>query len=107
MRAISEPDWKLCRQLHPVALERFCRRVLSDIEGLAEDSAKTSHERYLAIYRLMQQRDRELAGIFDDQRRSTAIEKLARMHVLGLVTDDEMAHFSADSREVIRFLTGR
>jgi hypothetical protein len=107
MRAISEPDWKLCRQLHPVALERFCRRVLSDIEGLAKDSSKTSHDRYLAIYGLMQQRDRELAGIFDDQRRSTAIEKLARMRTLNFVTDDEMASFSPETCEVIQFLVGR
>lgn len=107
MLAISEPDWKLYRQLHPVALERFCQRVLSDIEGLAKDSAKTSHERYLAIYSLIQQRDRELADIFNDQRRSTAIERLAQMRALNLVTDDEMAHFSPDTCQVIRFFTGR
>ena len=27
-REISEADWKLFRQLHPLALERFCERVL-------------------------------------------------------------------------------
>ena len=43
MREIGQPDWKLYRQLHPVALERFCQRVLSDIERPAKDSAKTSH----------------------------------------------------------------
>lgn len=106
MRTINEPDWKLLRQLHPLALERFCQRVLSDIEGLAQDSAKTNHERYLAIYRLIQQRDSELAEIFNDQRRSTAIEKLARMRALNLVTDDEMARFSPDIRQIVQFLTG-
>jgi hypothetical protein len=107
VRAISEPDWRVYRQLCPLALERFCQRVLSDIEGLARDSAKTSHERYLAIYGLIQQRDNELAGIFNDQRRSTAIEKLARMRALNLVTDDEVASFSPETCEVIQFLVGR
>jgi hypothetical protein len=107
VRTISESDWKLFRQLHPIALERFCQRVLSDIEGLAEDDAKTSHERYLAIYGLTQRRDSELAEIFNDQRRSTAVEQLAHMCALNLVADDEMARFSSETREVVRFLAGR
>ena len=107
MHTISEPDWKLLRQLRPLALERFCQRVLSDIERLAQESAKTSHERYLAIYDLMQQRDRELADTFNDQRRTTAFEQLARMRALNLLTDDEVAHFSSDAREVVRFFAGR
>lgn len=107
VRTISEPDWKLFRQLRPLALERFCQRVLSDIEGLAQECAKTSHERYLAIYDLMQQRDRELADTFNNQRRTMAFEQLARMWALNLLTDDEMAHFSPDTREVVRFFAGR
>ena len=30
-RTISESDWKLFRQLHALALERFCERVLSEV----------------------------------------------------------------------------
>lgn len=78
VRTISEPDWKLFRQLRPLALERFCQRVLSAIEGLIQDSAKTSHERYLAIYDLVQQRDRELADTFNDPRRPMAFRVLAK-----------------------------
>lgn len=106
-RAISEPDWKLLRQLYPMALERFCQRVLSDIEGLGKDDVKTSHERYLAIYDLMHRRDCELADTFNDQRRSTAIEQLAHMRALDLLTAEEMTRFGPDTREIIRFLTGR
>ena len=28
---IKESDWKLFRRLHPVALERFCRQVIEEI----------------------------------------------------------------------------
>lgn len=107
MRTISEPDWKFFRQLRPLALERFCQRVLSDIEGLTQDGAKTSHERYLAIYGLVQQRDRELADTFNDPRRSTAFAQLARMQDLNLLTVEEMARFSPDTREIVRFFAGR
>ena len=34
-REISETDWKLFRQLHPIAMERFCERVLSDAKARA------------------------------------------------------------------------
>jgi hypothetical protein len=104
---ISESDWRLFRQLRPIALERFCQRVLSDVEKLAQDGAKTGHDRYLAIYNLMQQRDRELSAIFDDPRRSMAIEQLARMCALDLLTDDEIAPFAPEPRAVIQFFAGR
>jgi hypothetical protein len=31
VRQISEADWKLFRQLHALALERFCEGVLSEV----------------------------------------------------------------------------
>lgn len=33
-RAIPEADWKVLRRLHPLALERFCERVLCEIDGI-------------------------------------------------------------------------
>jgi hypothetical protein len=30
-RVINESDWRIFRNLHAIALERFCQRVLSDI----------------------------------------------------------------------------
>jgi hypothetical protein len=71
--SISEADWKVFRQLRPVALERFCERALAEVGRLASDPNKTSHERYLSVFRLIERRDRELADAFDDPRRSTAL----------------------------------
>jgi hypothetical protein len=48
-REISESDWKLFRQFHPLALERFCEQVLADLGRLASDPGKSAHERYLAV----------------------------------------------------------
>jgi hypothetical protein len=41
MSGIKESDWRIFRELHDVALERFCRRVLEGVERLSADSAKT------------------------------------------------------------------
>jgi hypothetical protein len=40
MHEIGEPDWKLFRQLHPIARERFCERVLSELGPLASKTGK-------------------------------------------------------------------
>ena len=52
-REFPESDWKLFRQLHPLALDRFCARVLSEISNLATDADRTNHQRYLAVLKLM------------------------------------------------------
>ena len=32
MREIKEPDWKVLRHVHPLALERFCERAFAEID---------------------------------------------------------------------------
>ena len=105
-RQISEADWKILRHLHPVALERFTQRVLTEVDRLMSDTTMSARERYAEIFTLIQRRDRELADTFDDLRRSTALERLARMQSHESLTPDEWDRFSPQTREVLRFLNG-
>ncbi len=102
--SIHENDWKVFRQLRPVALERFCQRALSEIAQVASDTSKTSHDRYLAIYKLVQSRDDELADAFNDFRRSTAALQLAHILSHELLTDEEMTQFSPEIRDLVQLL---
>ncbi len=106
MREIKESDWKLFRQLHPIALERFCERLLAESEGLHRDTTRSAHERYLAIYQFFRQRDQEVARLFDDFRRSTALMQLAAIKGQGLLTDEEFARFSQETQNIIAVLLG-
>lgn len=106
VRQISEADWRVLRQLEPVARDRYCNRALSEVVGRATDAAVGSHARYLAVFRLLQRRDRELAGAFDGLRRSTAYLQLARMRSLGLITDAEFARFSPETRQAVSLFSG-
>jgi hypothetical protein len=101
---IEESDWKVFRQLQPVALDRCCQRVLAELDHVASDTEKTNHERYLAVYKLIQRRDKELADAFDDMRRSTAIRQIARIQSHKLWTDEEMSRFSSKTRDAVQFL---
>jgi hypothetical protein len=98
---IAEADWKILSRLKPVALERFCKGVLSEVIQLASEEAKGSHACYLELYKLIQERDDELASAFDEMKRSKAYILLARMRGLGIVTDEEFAAFSSQTQTMV------
>ena len=100
----SERDWKLLRKMAPVALERFCERVLAEAARIANAPDKTNHERYLELYRFLQAQDRDLASAFDDRRRSTALVKLAWIYSLDLLTGEEYGEFSEEARDAVSIL---
>jgi hypothetical protein len=103
---IAESDWKLFRQLREMALERFCERALSEVRRLASDTGKGAHERYLAVFELLRHRDKELAEAFDDLRRSTAWRQLAIIRARGLITEEEFARFSPETRGAVQTFLG-
>src|SRR5258708_35064984 len=102
---IPESDWKIFRQLHPVAVDRYCQKVLHDMERIAADSKKTPHQRYLAIYKLIERRDRDMSRAFDELRRSTALTQLAIIYSYGVVTEDEIMRFTPETRGIVSFLS--
>ncbi len=106
MRQISEPDWKVFRKLHAQALERFCERALSELTQLASEAGKGAHERYLAVFELVQRRDEELAEAFDDFLLSTAWRQLAVLRAHGLLTEEEFARFSPETRTAVQVWLG-
>jgi len=106
MREIKESDWKIFRQLHEVTLERFCERVLDESDPLRRDTTRSAHERYVAIYQLFHKRDEELADIFNDLRRSTALLQLAAIKGRGLLADGEFARLSQEAQNMVAVLLG-
>jgi hypothetical protein len=103
-RQISEADWKRLSRLEPVARDRFYQRVLSELVRLATAGETAGCERYRAVYQFLTERERELGAAFDGLRRSTALVQLARMRALGLVTDEDLAAFSPETREAVALL---
>lgn len=96
MRDIKESDWKIFKRLREIALERFCERVLNEVARISSDSAKSQHERYLAIHRLIRDRDREIEPIFDYLRRSTAVRQIRTFRSHDLLTAEELRQFSPE-----------
>jgi hypothetical protein len=105
-REIKEADLKVLRRLHPLALERFCERVLAEIESVKHDDARSFHQRYLDIFEIVERRDREMARIFDNPKRSNALTMLALMRSQGLLMEDEYFSLSPETRGAIELLQG-
>ena len=102
---IPESDWKVFRKLREAALERFCERVLGEIVRIASDDGITFHNRYLHIYKLIEERDNQIARAFNDPRRSNALLQLAVIYALDLVTDNELLAFTPATRGVVQSLS--
>jgi hypothetical protein len=102
--SISEREWKILREIKPIALERLCERAISQVIGVASDPTKGAHERYLAMFKVLHERDDEIANAFNDLRRSTALRQLACMKYYDLLTEGELARFSPGTRETAEFL---
>ena len=100
--SINEVDWKVFRQVRANALERFCERVLSEIGRLAAETGQSSHQRYLAVFKMLQRKDEQLGDTFDNPRRSTALLSLMRMRSQDLMTEEEFARFSPETRSRVQ-----
>jgi hypothetical protein len=106
MADIHEPDWKTLRALKPVLLDRLCTRILDECRRVIDDPGRSAHERYLALFKLLRDRDEDVASAFNDLSRSRAVWKLAWMRHLGLFTQEEWMRLSPGTRETVQFLSG-
>jgi hypothetical protein len=101
---VPETDWKVFRELREVAIERYCKRILDEVERFRADASRSHHERYLALYRWLRDRNEDLAHAFDDPRRSQMLWQLAAIHAHGLLESNELAQFTAKTRKTIESL---
>jgi hypothetical protein len=99
---IPEPDWRLFKRVHGELLERYCTRVLDELAASLKARDGTAHDRYVRAYKLLKDRDKDMARAFDDFRRSTAVMQLAIMRSMGLLTDGDLNVLSEQTQIQVR-----
>lgn len=104
-RHIAESDWKLWRVLSKEALERHCQKTLTDAARL-ESGEESAHARYLKLWQLVKRRDKEIAEVFDDPRRSRAYLQIALAVRKRILTRAELERFSEETQEIVSLLLG-
>lgn len=80
--------------------------MLAEIESVRHNDARSFHQRYLDIFEIVERRNREMACIFDDLKRSNAWTMLAQMRSQGLLMEDEYSSLSPETRSAIELLLG-
>lgn len=100
---LRESDWKVFRRLHPIALERYCQRVIEELRVTAECTSDY-HDCYLRLYRLIRERDKTMRVTFDDPSRSNAFLLLANMIAAELLPPEEIKQFSLEVQERIEVI---
>ena len=83
------------------ALERYCERVLKDVELLVHNDKPTYRERYLDLWKLLRNRDKTIATAFEGPRHSQAFVQLVNIDAENLLTEDELNQFSDELRDRI------
>lgn len=104
-----ESDWKTLSRLKSLALDRLCQRILHGAKQIitrAKDGKY--HDAYLALYRYVHKEDQIVGNCFNDWRRSQALYLLVNWRSENLLTEEEFAEFSAETRNTVMwFLQNR
>src|SRR5215510_7122186 len=95
---IPESDWRRFKEVHMKLLERYCSRILDEVAAASQDRSGSAHDRYVKVFKLIKERDKQMATAFDDFRRSTAVMQLGIIRRMKLLTDEELGLFSEQTR---------
>jgi hypothetical protein len=102
MNNFPESDWKILSRLKPLALDRLCERIVLEAEDrIARARSGEFYRAYLDLYKHIRNRDKTVSNCFDDWTRSQAFFILANWRREKLVTDEEFAAFSPETRIIV------
>ena len=107
MRDFPERDWKVFKQVQPLATNRYCERTLQEVERLLAKEGQEPAERFEAVAKLIKDRRKELWGELADYRRSSALFQIVRFYGLGLLREEELAGFSPETQQIVLHLRNR
>lgn len=63
--ALSKKEWHAFKTLKTNALERHCASILTESAALCANTEQSSHERYLILYKLINEHHRAMIEAFD------------------------------------------
>ena len=101
MSDIRESDWKIARSMKDNALDLACKQILEKASKIIESDDEGNHAKYLVLWKVMRAEDKQIAFMFDDFKRSTAIQQVSSWKRRGLITEEEFSSFSPETQERI------
>jgi hypothetical protein len=93
---MKESDWKIFKQIKEKAVEQFCHQALEEFEEVINNKTEHVHNRYLMLYKLVQNRDKQMQLLFDDHSRSKAPLQLLAIRGEGLADESLLSKLSEE-----------
>jgi len=91
---MKESDWKVFKQIKEKAIQLFCNNALSEYEEIIKSKSDDSQETYTYLYRLVINRDKQMALLFDEHSRSKATLQLLAIRGENLADEDLLKKLS-------------
>jgi hypothetical protein len=98
---LPEHDWKRWQQLAPTLLNRFCDSVVAKASDFSKGDSP-GHEKYLDLFKYIGESNEDIAVVFDNRRRSSAILQMAAAVIRGIMSESELSSFSDATQERVR-----
>ena len=84
---MKESDWKIFKEIKENAIQAFCNIALDEFEAVIKEKNENAQEAYILLYRLVINRDKHMAQLFDDHSRSKAPLQLLAIRGEGLADE--------------------
>ncbi len=101
MPGIPEKDWKRIRAIKDQKLNDICAVILNEINLEITNKKDQNHETYLKVWNIVNERDKDIADMFNDLKRSNAVFKLALWKKNGYLIETELAEFTEGTRSTV------
>lgn len=88
MKNIKESDWKIFKEIKENAIILFCEHALDEFNEAINNKSQNPHNRYLLVYKLVQNRDKQMQLLFDGHSRSKAALQLIAIRGEGLADEN-------------------
>jgi len=95
---MKESDWKVFTDIKDKAIEKYCTLALEESKEVISDQKEHVHNRYLLLYKLLQNRNKQMSLLFDGHSRSKAWIQLIAIRSEGLADEVLLSKLSDEFR---------
>jgi len=93
---MKESDWKIFKKIKENAIQLFCNNALNEFEEIIKDRNENAQETYIFLYRLVINRDKHMAILFDGHSRSKAHLQLLAIRGENLADEKLLSELSEE-----------
>ncbi len=101
-RDIAERDWKVFKELHAIAMDRFFEKAVKEMQPLLWAKNKPAQERFWDALTYAAKQRKQAARLFDGSSRSNTSFMAGLIYANQFLTDEEIARFTPELQEQLR-----